>query len=175
MFDTPVRFLAHQQRTYVKNRGATVEDRLKIGDRVIEESLRDENRLLRWIRAIGRTLNADGTTSNTSTAEISFFFGIFDWMVTEGTQKVVSVIMDTKNRADLRFIGRERARSYMLQSIPLESPLAALIVTYHYGECADSLTALQLTEARLTKGPIRSAPRRRHCQSRAAHQRRKMR
>jgi hypothetical protein len=28
MFVTPVRFLAHQQRTYVKNRGATVEDQL---------------------------------------------------------------------------------------------------------------------------------------------------
>ena len=32
MFVTPVRFLAHQQRTYVKNRGATVEDQYGIYD-----------------------------------------------------------------------------------------------------------------------------------------------
>jgi hypothetical protein len=31
MFVAPERFLVHQQRTYVKNRGATVEDESKVG------------------------------------------------------------------------------------------------------------------------------------------------
>jgi len=42
MFVAPVRFLVHQQRTYVKNRGATVEDEFRAGDSdAVDEACRN--------------------------------------------------------------------------------------------------------------------------------------
>lgn len=106
--------------------------KMRVGDRDYPNSKADQNEFLHYIHAI---TNADGSTGS---ANISLFFAIWDSMVSEGVQKVVSVILDTKNRADLRFKARERMLSYVLMKVPQEAGLLKLMIAGTFGQCAEA-------------------------------------
>ena len=116
------------------------------GDRVVNGSIEEERNLLKWVKTIG-----DGN----ETVDISFFFGVYDSIITEVVQKVVSVMLDTKNQADLRYVARESVLSQVLLTIPEDREFANLVLTYHVGACGEEMGNLQQEAARKDQVRIR--------------------
>ena len=120
--------------------------KLMVGSDVVPGSIKDQNNMLTWIGAIDGQLSdgADGPqTTAGGKAKISFFFGIYDTVITELVQAVVKVMLNTENKDHLRFVARERIRSYLLQAVPDDGPFSRLIMKYHFGQCAEGIKAFQ--------------------------------
>ena len=124
---------------------------LRVGDDIVPGSKKEQNEMLTWIGAIssaeeGSTagqgdINGDAIDGvKDGSVEVSFFFGIFDTVVTELTQKVVSVMLNANNRDHLRFVARERVRTWVLQAVPRDGAFSKLVSQYHFGECAETTT-----------------------------------
>ena len=103
------------------------------GDRKVNGAVQDQKDLLQWIRTIDE---------GNKTVNVSFFFGVYDSVITEVVQSVVKLMLDTKNMADLRYVARETVLSHVLLSVPGDPDLASLILTYNIGTCGDSIVSL---------------------------------
>lgn len=106
--------------------------KVRIGDREIANSVADQNNFMRYVSLIGG--NADGTGGQK--VDISFFFALYDSVVSEITSAVVGVLLDTDNREDLRIVARERALSFVLQANAEDQGFNNLVSAINYGECA---------------------------------------
>lgn len=103
----------------------------------------DEGEMLKFIRAI------DGGTD----AKVSRFFGMFDSLTTEAVHAVVGLLVDTENKDQLRFVGRERALHFVLGSSPDHPGFIKLIGAVHSGECAQHAPAQHRAYATQQQGP----------------------
>lgn len=114
-----------------------------VGKRKLEGDKIKQATLLQWIGVIGNAeLAADEggegqTISGLGSAEVSFFFALYDSIITEAVQAVVGVILDETNKKDLRAIARERAMNFVLMTRPEDAGLVSLIIKEHLGQCGD--------------------------------------
>jgi hypothetical protein len=131
---------------------------LRIGDRVVEGAKADQNQMLTWIRAIDGELDNQGGTSNAGSVEVSFFFGVFDNIVTEAVQSIVKLFIDTNAKDDLRFVARERALNYVLQASPPDNGFLRLVGTSFYGDCGNIQDDLERSYAQGKKVPLQIRP-----------------
>ena len=92
--------------------------------------------MLKYIKAI------DGDDAN-QTRDISHFFALFDAVVSEITQQVVSMLVDTENKAHLVNVARERMLMFALSSNGEQSGFMQLVGMVHQGECYDIAIAHQ--------------------------------
>jgi hypothetical protein len=101
----------------------------KFGDRFTANAVSEQKKLHRWVRSI------DGNEK----IEISFFFALYDSIISELVQKTVSVVLSTDNKSDLKYIAREFALSHILQGVTENTQLTRLIAVHHMGDCGQEL------------------------------------
>ncbi len=140
-----------------------------VGERNVNGAKEDQRRLLQWIGAIGGELGQVGneggdvanggggqqTITGTGEVDVSFFFAVFDSIVTEAIQAVVGVIMNGDNIKDLRTVGQERALAYVMQTIPDLGPLPTLIAKHLHGNCAEQMGDLSAKKSDQTEVQVR--------------------
>ncbi len=103
------------------------------GNREIANSEQQQKNILSWIRAIE---NDEGSV------DVSFFFGMFDSVITEVVQSVVALLLDEDNNADLRFVAREHVLSRVLKANSGNAELNNLVLGYHMGSCGDTMSSI---------------------------------
>ena len=136
---------------------------VRIGDR-IEKRIGEQKILLQWIGAIGGELNSTAPDSaglsdpdnmkitKTEFVKISRFFAIFDSVVSEMIQKLVSQIINTNNKDDLRFIARERALNFALMgSSEDEAGYMRLVIKTHESLCSKLMSDWYTAASALTR------------------------
>jgi hypothetical protein len=99
---------------------------VRIGDRQVEDADGQQKTLLDFVTNIG------GGTD----VEVSFFFALYDEVVTELVQAIVEVFIQTAEKEDLRVVARERALNFVLHSTAQENGFNRLIGEIHHGQCA---------------------------------------
>lgn len=121
---------------------------VRIGDRIVEGSIQDNNELLTFIRAKKATAVKNGNQVSTEVApnwgedggyKVSLFFATIDMMATEIIHSLVEVLLDTENKQDLKIIARENMRSFVLRGNSVDPGFVSLFVAEHLGKCAESM------------------------------------
>ncbi|HQH27407.1 MAG TPA: hypothetical protein PLP17_08430, partial [Oligoflexia bacterium] len=132
---------------------------LRFGDRVVPGAPAEQKQMLTWIRTIGGEMDPDtGEITGAGTAKVSFFFGVFDTMVTEAVHKLVTLAVNTAKADDLRFVARERILNYLLHSTPIDEGFTKLLGTAYYGECSNIQDDIQRTFTLEKKAWIKLRP-----------------